>query len=84
MYEWLLLYNWAITDDENDEFQGPLLLTWMNLIPAWTSNHIPSLASNDITYPFPNFIGCTVEVWEWLNDSIPYFIIDVIVYPRWD
>ena len=25
---------------------------------------------NDITYPFPNFSGATVEDWEWMNDFI--------------
>ena len=24
-----------------------------------------------MTYPFPNFIGCTVEVWIWENNFIP-------------
>ena len=24
-----------------------------------------------ITYPFPNFNGCTVEVWEWISNFIP-------------
>ena len=22
----------------------------------------------EITYPFPNFNGCTVEGWEWISD----------------
>ena len=34
-----------------------------------------------ITYPFPNFNGCTVEVWEWICNFIPHFIIAVITYP---
>ena len=47
-----------------------------------------------ITYPFPNFNGATVEVWEWISNFIhtvevwewisnyiPHFIIDVITYP---
>ena len=25
---------------------------------------------DEITYPFPNFIGCTVEVWEWISNFI--------------
>ena len=36
-----------------------------------------------MTYPFPNFNGYTVEVWEWIRNLIPYFIIDVITYPYW-
>ena len=27
---------------------------------------------NEITYPFPNFNGATVEVWEWLSNFIPH------------
>ena len=35
-----------------------------------------------ITYPFPNFNGPTVEVWEWISNFIPHFIIDVIIYAK--
>ena len=33
---------------------------------------------DEITYPFPNFNSATVEVCEWIIDSIPHFIMDVI------
>ena len=33
---------------------------WIN--PAWISNHMPSRAWDEISYPFPNFNGCTFEV----------------------
>ena len=60
--------------------QRPLSLTWM-------SNHMLSKVWGEITYPFPNFNGCTVEVWEWLSNFMPHFIKDVITYPcsdlRW-
>ena len=36
---------------------------------------------DEITYPFLNFNGCTVEVYEWISNFIPHFIIDVITYP---
>ena len=26
----------------------------------------------------------SIEVWEWINNSIPHFIIDVITYPCWE
>ena len=58
--------------------QGPLLLT---LIPAWIGNHMPCKVWDQITYPFPNFNGSTVEVWEWINNFIPHIIIHVITYP---
>ena len=39
------------------------------------SNHMPSKVCDEITYPYPNFNGCTVEVWEWINDFITHFIM---------
>ena len=33
-----------------------------------------------ITCPFPNFNGCTVEVWEWISNFIPHFTRHVITY----
>ena len=35
---------------------------------------------DEITYPFPNIDGCTIEIWEWISNSIPYFVVDVIIY----
>ena len=40
-----------------------------------------SEVGGEITYPFPNFNGCTVEVWEWISIYIPHFIMDGITYP---
>ena len=34
-----------------------------------------------ITYQLPNFKGCTVEVWQWISNSIPQSIMDVITHP---
>ena len=63
----------------------PLLLTWfLTLIPAWISNHIHYKEWDEITYPFLNFNGVTVEVWEWISNSIPHFTGQVITYPCWD
>ena len=31
-----------------------------------------------------HFNGITVEVWEWISNFIPYFMMDVITYPCWD
>ena len=41
---------------------------------------MPNLEWGEITYPFPNFNGCTVEVWEWISNFIPHYIMDVITY----
>ena len=37
-----------------------------------------------MTYPIPNFNGCTVEVWDWMNNFIPHFTMTVITYPCWN
>ena len=47
------------------DVQDPHLLAWINLISAWISNYMPTKVWYEITYPFPNFNGTTVEVWEW-------------------
>ena len=39
---------------------------------------------NQITYLFLNFNGATVEVYEWISNYIPHFMMDVITYPYWD
>ena len=57
----------------------PLLLA---LIPTWISNHIHYKAWQEITYPFPDFNGCAVEVWEWIINFIWYFTGCAITYPR--
>ena len=36
---------------------------------------------NENTYPFANFNGVTVEVWEWIRNFIPHSILYVITYP---
>ena len=38
----------------------------------------------EITYQFSKFTGCTFEVWEWICSFTPHFIMDVIIYPRWE
>ena len=42
------------------------------------NNYIHCKVWDEITYPFPNFNGCTVEVWEWINNFIPLFTGHVI------
>ena len=74
----------------NDEYldriniRGPFFYIGLISIPAWISNHISSKVWYEITYPFPNFNGCTVEVWKWVSNFIPHFMKDVIIYQCWD
>ena len=45
----------------------PLLLI---LIFARINDHAPNKAWDEIIHPFPNFNGCTVEVWEWIHPTL--------------
>ena len=39
------------------------------LLPTWISDHIYQKVWDEITYPFLNIRGLTVEVLEWINNS---------------
>ena len=54
------------------------------LIPARISNYIHNTVCDEITYLFPNFIDCTLEVKGWKSNFIPYLTGHVITYPCWD
>ena len=49
--------------DELTETCGPFFKDELTLNPAWISNHMPSKVWDEITLPFWNFNGYTVEVW---------------------
>ena len=53
-------------------------------MPSWISNNIHYKVWDEITSPFPNFNGATVEVWKWRSNFIPHFTGYVITYPCWD
>ena len=63
---------------------GPFYLHGLIWVSAWISNYIHFKVWGEMTYPFPNFNGCTVEVWEWISNFMPHFIGHVITYPCWD
>ena len=56
----------------------------LTLIPTWIYNHTLSKVWHQITYPVPNFNGEDVELWEWISNFTPHFIMDVITCPCWD
>ena len=43
-------------------FLGPFNTHGLTVIPAWIGKHMPREMWYEITYPFPNFNGCAVEV----------------------
>ena len=49
---------------------GPFYQDGLTLIPAHISNQV----CDEITYPFPNMNGCTVEAWEWTSNFVPHFL----------
>ena len=91
VHEDCFIINWA----ENDKFRfalhvrhvsdpfgcwSPILLTLINLTPAWISNRMPNKVWEEITNPFPNFNGCNAEVWNWKSNFTPDIILNVITY----
>ena len=59
-------------------YQVPLYWHGLTLIPAWIINYAHCKVWVEITYPFPNFNGCTVKVWGWISNFMPYFTQPVI------
>ena len=47
----------------------------LTLIPAWIYNHLLSKVWSEINYPFQNFNGFIVEVWRWISNFIPHFLM---------
>ena len=45
-------------------------LTDMVYLESWHWRVITCRVWDEITYPFPNFNGWTVDVWEWISNSI--------------
>ena len=54
---------------ENENISWCLLIDFQHdNDPAWKSNHIKVELPDEITYPFPNFNSCNVEVWESISN----------------
>ena len=60
---------------------GPLDKYGSTLILAWIINHMPNKVWYEITFPFQNFNGATVDIWEWISNFIPNFEMGAITYP---
>ena len=58
----------------------PGLLNWHGLTLPWISNFIHDYGWDEITYAFTNINGCTLEVWIWISNFIPYFTGYVIMF----
>ena len=51
------------------KWPGALLLTWFNFNPSM-DKQLHYKVWDDTMYAFPNFNGCTVEIWEWIINFI--------------
>ena len=51
----------------------PFYKQGLTIIPACITGHVRYKVWDKDTRPFPNFNGATVEVREWLSNSIPHF-----------
>ena len=67
-----------------EETRGPFSSQGLTLIHTWISNHTHDKVWVEITYPFPNFNGVTVEVWKWISKFIPHFTRHAVTYPCLD
>ena len=56
----------------------------LTLIPVWISSYINNKVWEELTYPYLNFNGATVEVLVWISNFTPHFTEYVITYPCWD
>ena len=48
----------------------PFYQHWLTSTSAWISSYIHYTVWDEITYPFPNFNGWAVGVWEWISNFI--------------
>ena len=64
----------------NHYYQVPRSLTWITFNPLWIS-HSPIIVWDEITYPFPNFNGCILELWQWKSNFILHLSGHAITYP---
>ena len=59
-------------------------MDWVLEYELLDETHMPIEVGDEVIYPFPIFNGRSAEVYEWISNFIPHFILDVIIYPRWD
>ena len=60
--------------------QDPFYWHGLTSISAWVSNHMSNKLWDEVTYPFPNFNSCTVEVLEWIDNFIPHIKTYLMTY----
>ena len=77
-----LNYAWNLVTEINTSC--PFYKHGLTLIPARICLHMLNELWDEITFPFLNFNGSTVKVYEWISNFTPHIIMCVITYPCWD
>ena len=80
IYQIVFLMNYT----KDGDIPHQVIKNGLTSIPAWISNCNYHKVWDEITYPFPNFNGYTVEVWKWRSNFVPHFTGHVITYPCLD
>ena len=62
---------------------GPFHQHGLTLIPAWISNYIHYKVWDEITYPFLNFNGATVEGYERVRNYVPITCAVKLNHEKW-
>ena len=70
-------------EDSHSKPHAPFYWLAFKFKPAWIRFHIHRKVWDEITYPFPNVNGCTVEVWELIINIISDLTMYVNTYPWW-
>ena len=74
----LMLLWQAMSHQGNTVTRNPFNLHGLTFILASISGYIDNGEYGEITYPFPNIDGTTIEVWEWMGNFVPNFTGHVI------
>ena len=65
-------------DNKYSRHLGPFYQHGLTSISSWISNHMSNKVWDDISSPLPNSNGYFVEIWEWVSNFIPHFMVDAI------
>ena len=76
--------NSAVSHAEKPNINRGVTTHGLTLTPTWISNYMYHNIWDENTFPFPDFNGATVEVWEWISNFIPHFTEQVITYRCWN
>ena len=55
-----------------------IICSWYQLVCElyrWIGKNSHYKVWDELSYPFPNFDGATVEIWDWINNFIPRYSI---------